>query len=131
MEAKYFSFKDDYNDLIEWWSGWGWDTYPYLDTLPPTGIIIINNGKKICNCFIYKTDSSWAVINWILINPKTNKQERKGCLEYMIEQATLECKKMGFKLIDIMIDEKVNFINKAKQQGYLATETLTRIIKRV
>ena len=87
--------------------------------------------KLFCNCFIYKTDSSWAVINWILINPKANKQERKGCLEYMIEQATLECKKMGFKLIDIMIDEKINFINKAKEQGYLATETLTRIIRRI
>jgi len=131
MQATYFSFKEDYYDIVEWWHGWKWKDVPKPSTLPATGIIIKNNGKKICNCFIYKTDSDWVIISWVLINPKATKQERTGCLEFMIKIATEECEKLGFKLIDVMIDNKVNFIQKLEEQGYIKTEILTRLIKKL
>jgi hypothetical protein len=49
----------------------------------------------------------------------------------MIKIATEECEKLGFKLIDVMIDNKVNFIQKLEEQGYIKTEILTRLIKKL
>jgi len=131
MKSRLFDFVLDYSDICQWWLGWrGWDTPVKSECLPQTGIIVENNGEKLCSCFIYRTDSAWCVINWFLMNPKAKKENRKGCIEFLIKAATKKAKDMGFKYVDVMVD-KESVIKKLEKEGYKRAEILTRIIKRL
>jgi hypothetical protein len=132
MKIKLFSFEDDriYQQLTFWWKGWGWDKVPPKSHFPHTGIMVENNGQDICSCFLYKTDSAWCILNWFIMNPKAKRENRKGCLDYLIEQSTKIANLMGFQVIDVMID-KDSLIKRLEKHGFNLKEDITRVVKKL
>jgi hypothetical protein len=130
MRIKIFSFENDYyyKKLTLWWKFWGWKKVPPARYFPQTGIMVVNNNQEICSCFLYKTDSSWCILNWFLMNPLATRDNRKGCIDYMIQEAVKLSESMGFLAIDVMID-KQSVINKLKKHGFIIKENITRIVK--
>lgn len=117
-----------YQLLTSWCKGWGWSKLPPKSHYSTTGIMVENNGQKICSCFLYKTDSAWCILNWFLMNPKATKKNRIGCLDYLIEQSILIAKLMGFQVIDVMID-KDSLIKRLEKHGFNLKENITRVVK--
>lgn len=132
MKSRRFSFKEDYKKIYDWWKGWGWKegAIPLPIYLPPTGLIIENNGQDICSCFIYRTDTIWGILSWFLMNPKATKENRKGCLDFLIKEATKTAYQMGFRILDVMID-KESMIKRLENHGFERAELLTRVIKKL
>ena len=131
MKIKLFSFNGDefnYKKLCTWWKFWGWDKVPPKEFFPKTGIMVENNGQDICSCFLYKTDSSWCIINWFLMNPLAKKENRKGSIDFLIKEATKLAKNLGFKAIDVMIDKK-SVIGILEKNDFSLKENITRIVK--
>jgi hypothetical protein len=130
MKIRLFSFENDlvYQQLSLWWKFWGWKKVPPPKMFPKTGIMVENNGQEICSCFLYKTDSAWCILNWFLMNPLAKKENRKGCLDFLIQEATKIAESMGFNAIDVMID-KERIIKKLKEHGFDLTENITRVVK--
>ena len=98
MNVRAFNKKKDFETLCEWWDDWGL-TKHHPDALSETGIIISKNAVDICVGFIYTTDSYIVWFEFITMNKKTTKQQRKGALEKLFETMVEKAKAMGFKLI--------------------------------
>ena len=98
MEIRLFDKEKDYKTLCKWWDDWKLPNH-HPDALSETGIIISKDGVDICSGFIYSTDSYIAWFEFVTINKKTTKQQRKGALEKLGSAMVKKTKEMGFKLI--------------------------------
>ena len=98
MEIRLFDKEKDYETLCEWWDDWGLPNH-HPDALSETGIIISKDGVDICSGFIYSTDSYIVWFEFITMNKKTTKKQRKGVLEKLGEVMIEKTKAMGFKII--------------------------------
>ena len=47
------------------------------DNLPPTGLIVEKNGTSIVSGYIYITNSTGALLEWIVSNPEYRDKDRK------------------------------------------------------
>lgn len=83
--------EQNYKMLVEWWEGYSWPIIPF-SMLPKIGFIV--NG--VVAGFIYSTDSKICVIEWIIANPKTIKEERKKSLEELLTLLCNTAKDMGY-----------------------------------
>lgn len=84
--------KEDYEVVKSWWVKHG--GHPVTpDVLPEYGLII----EQYCAGWAYKTDSSVALIEWIIANPDTDKQERDTALTILLQKLIDYCKLWGFK----------------------------------
>lgn len=84
----------DYENIKEWWKGHQW-TPPTQGMLPATGAIV----EGYCVGFLYKTDSEFAMFEFIVSNPNTSKEERSKALDLLIDTLVVEANKQGFKYI--------------------------------
>ena len=98
MKTRLFDKNKDYNTLCEWWEDWGMKQHP-TEALSQTGIIISEDNIDICSGFIYSTDSYIAWLEFVTMNKKTTKEQRKGALEKLFETMVQKAKSMGFKLV--------------------------------
>jgi hypothetical protein len=79
-----------------------------LSVLPKTalphdgkgGFMVEKNGKPIVSAFLYLTNSSIALLEWIVSNPNYKESDRKDAIELLINESEKFCKTMGG--IDIM-----------------------------
>lgn len=62
---------DDYLEIGEWMKARKWPMPPSKGALPPTGYIAEENGEKLATAFLYVTNSSVAILDWITTNPKS------------------------------------------------------------
>ena len=127
MLARPFHFEQDYPVIADWWRKWKWEPVQ-PKYLPPTGIMIENNDKMICCCFIYRTDTVWCIIDWFLMNPEAKKEDRKGCLDFLLKEALKKAKSMGFEICDSMV-RKESLMKVMEDNGYNRTEVLTKMLR--
>ena len=116
----------DYWTLAAWWTDHDW---PCLDPemLPKTGFIV----EGVCAGFLYKTDSKIAWLEYIISNPKSDKEERNKGLDLVITELCNEAKKCGFEAI-FTSSSHDKLINRYKNHGFISTdESMTHFIKRV
>ena len=113
----------DYPTVAQWWIDHGWPVLP-PEALPKTGTIVFIDDKPICAAWLYCTDSSLSLLEWVVSNPETNFDERGAALDLLFPtllskaQDKIVCgfsnnprlveryKKHGFKLGD----EKMDFL---------------------
>ena len=121
MKFRYLDFLKDYEELLSWWNHYKWDVPPSLELLPSIGFVVERDGKKICACFLYTSNSILCMIDWFIANPFTTREERKGALDFMINEAAREAKDMGFKVSFNWIENK-NLLNRLLKNGYKVNE---------
>lgn len=113
--------EQDYSDLEKWWKDWKFSYSIPPEMLPKVGLIVEQNGLKICSVFIYQTDSGYCWLNWFLSNKTAKKEQRKQGLEVLINSATFIAKKLGFKAAFITINN-AGFESKLKKYGFINQE---------
>jgi len=90
--------KDDYDFIAKWWKWWRWKVIP-REMLPEnglSGLIVEKNGVRIVSGFIYMTNSTTAILDWIVSNPDYREKDRKYAIELLISTAEEFCKGLGY-----------------------------------
>ena len=89
--------KDDYDFIAKWWKWWRWKVIP-REMLPEnglSGLIVEKNGVRIVSGFIYMTNSTTAILDWIVSNPDYREKDRKYAIELLISTTEEFCKELG------------------------------------
>lgn len=116
----------DYYILCEWWNKQNWQA-PDRNMLPKTGLIIEN----ICAGFLYKTDSDVALLEFIIANPESNKEERSEALDLLINNLVNIAKESGYKAIFTSL-QHTKLLERYKKHGFIETDkSMTNMIKRI
>lgn len=116
----------DYWMLCSWWSGHGW-TPPSQEMLPEIGFVVDN----IAAGFLYKTDSKITWLEFIIANPRSEKNERSKALDLVIEQLYSKAKELGFKAVFTSATHK-GLIDRYKKHGFEVSDLeMTNLVKRI
>jgi hypothetical protein len=89
--------EEDYKTICEWWKWWRWPVIP-REMLPDkgkSGFIVEKNNIPIVSAFLYLTNSTGALLEWIVSNPEYREDDRKEAIELLITNAEDVCKNMG------------------------------------
>jgi|TARA_R110002096_G_scaffold288595_2_gene482403 hypothetical protein len=99
--------EEDYETICTWWKWWRWPVLPKA-SLPDNGkcgFMVEKNdeidkfgniiNKPIVAGFLYLTNSSIVLLEWIVSNPDYKESDRKDAIELLINEAEKFCKGMG------------------------------------
>ena len=102
--------EEDWDTLKKWWDYWPGVEAPPRDFLPDNGtggIMIEDNEEPVIAGFIYRTNSSCAILEWIISSPNyRGKKKRDEALEFLITCLQTVVKEMGYRTIVAMIRNK-------------------------
>ena len=93
--------ESDYLILSDWWKAWGWPVI-VKDMLPDNGtggIMVENKGENIVAGFLYWSNSKLVWLDWIISNPKTNRDIRQEAIKKLILTAESMTKEAGSKFM--------------------------------
>lgn len=80
--------------LDSWWSAQGWPAIP-LTHLPATGIIV----DECAAGFLYKTDSQFALLEFVVGDPAVDKTRRQAAVDRVVECLTFMAGEAGYTAI--------------------------------
>ena len=114
----------DYEKICSWWERHGWPSIP-LDFLPKTGIIVDDCAAG----FIYSTDSSVCLLEFVVVDPRIEKTKRRLALDCLLCEVEKIAKNQGFKIIFTSVSHK-GLIERYKTNGYSVSDNnMTNLIK--
>ena len=102
MKLAVFAPQDHYNILSDWWTKQEWPIIP-KDALPTTGFIAYEGDTPIAAGFLYDTDSTFSIIEWIVGNPDVSYDDRASGLDLVIEGLSTVAKARGKKYIHTFV----------------------------
>ena len=84
MELNIRRLKDsDWETLVSWWNDWPDWVNPPKDFLPENGtggLIVEKNNKPIVAGFLYFTNSTAVLLEWVVSDPNyKEKDKKKSC----------------------------------------------------
>ncbi len=93
--------EEDYETICAWWKRWGWTILPKtaLPDNAKSGFMVEKNGEPIVSAFLYLTNSTGALLEWIVSNPEYRQGDRKDAIELLINESEKFCKNMGITFI--------------------------------
>ena len=125
--------KDDYDFIAKWWKWWRWKVIP-REMLPEnglSGLMVEKNGVRIVSGFIYMTNSTGAMLEFIVSNPYYKDKDRKYAIELLIDTAEEYCKGLGFNYM-FSIGRNKHLIETHKKLGWNVDKTPSyEIIKKI
>ena len=132
MKIRYLK-EDDYPTIAKWWEAWNWPVLP-REMLPDngeSGYIVEKNGIPIVSGFLYLTNSTGALLEWIVSNPDYREKDRKEAIEMLINGVEKDCKKLGLSYI-FTIGRAKSLIETHKKLGWNVDKTPSyEIIKKI
>lgn len=108
--------EQNYEMLVEWWKGYSWSAIPFK-MLPKIGFIVNNTVAG----FIYSTDSKICMIEWIIGNPKSSKEERKIALDGLLAVLCSTAKELGYTHC-FTYTKNLSLINTLEQNEFKKTD---------
>lgn len=131
LHSRRFEFDKDYWEVCEWWRQHEWPFIP-PHALPDNGVMIVDeNGVKYAAGWLYVTDSSMGMFEWLVTNPKSPIMYRKAALELMLQCILAAAKNMGLRSVFSSLKNK-NLVKLFNKSGFGPTDTqMTNMIARV
>jgi hypothetical protein len=133
MEIRVVKYSD-YEQLKEWWNFWKFPAPP-ISVLPKydeeltTGLMVVKDGVNICAGFLYETNSALCWLEFIVANPKVDKEDRGIALDKLIQEFTIEAQSLGFGAIFASIKHP-SLLNRYVKAGYeIGTTNTNELIK--
>lgn len=120
ISVEFFQADKHYETVAKWWADHNWPAVP-LSHLPQTGIIVSHNGKPAAATWIYKTDSAFCWMEWIVANPEIRREARSSCLSVLISTAKILAKFMGFRSIYMSISNP-SLAQRIEAQGFKSSD---------
>lgn len=119
---------EDYDTiLVDWWKDWGW-TPPPKDFLPDNGkggMMILDGEIPVCAGFIYMTNSSVYLLEFMVSNKKYRKKpHRKNAMGLLIETLTNISKNQGAKYCYSLLKHK-SLMGTFESLGYVKGDSNT------
>lgn len=116
------SFRPEiHGDMIRgWWQAHGWPALPD-DALPKSGLIVVADGVPAVAGFMYMTDSSWGVLEFIVGNKDVSKDTRKQALDVLIPGLLTIAKEHGKRLVFSSVSHP-SLIDGYKRHGMIETD---------
>lgn len=129
MEARVFDLNYDYPVVANWWSNWKFPIMP-PEMLPPTGIIVEDEGGAICCGWLYKFDAKISMIEWVVSNPESTKKQRAEALDTLIGALVKEAKVSDYKVI-ISCTKIDALVKRFEKAGFVIGDTnVTHVVRR-
>lgn len=132
-KTRQFDTGKDYFIIQSWWQKHG-SFAPQLHHLPNSpdgGIMVEVDDVPTCCGFMYRTDSSICVFEFVVSNPASNKEQRELGLDTLIQTANDWAEKKGYKLIYSSIGIQ-SYIHRLKKKGFIeADKGQTHMFKEV
>ncbi len=83
--------------MKKWWIDKNW-SIPTPDALSTTGIMIYYDDKPLCSAWLYQTDSSMAVIGFMIADERRGKIKSEG-IKLLLLKLEEVGKNLGFRSI--------------------------------
>lgn len=129
MEISFFEYSKHYAEVAAWWSQHKWPIIP-PGMLPKLGIVVAKEGQNICAGWIYRTDSTIAWLEFIVVNPKAPLKTKSKALDLLIDTLTIHAKNMGYEAVFSSLRHK-GLMKKMTKFGYAkADEAMTNMVRR-
>ncbi len=116
--------ESDYLILSDWWKAWGWPALA-KDMLPDNGtggIMVENKGENRVAGFLYWSNSKLVWLDWIISNPKTNRDIRQEAIKKLILTAESMTKEAGSKFM-MSISRSNSLLKIHKELGWTIDKT--------
>lgn len=106
----------------EWWAEHGWTPMP-VNSLPPTAALASWDGKPVCMGWLYLTDSDFAIMEWIISDPKEKRKDvRAQCLDAIVLELLERARAAGRPLITTNIKHP-KLLERLKKLGFNTADT--------
>lgn len=120
----------DYETIANWWKWWKWPVLP-KESLPPTGLMVEKGNISIVSCYIYMTNSTGALLEWVVSNPEYRENDRKQAIELLLVAAEKMLKDQGVSYI-FSIGRNKQLIQTHKKLGWIIdSKTSTEMTKTI
>jgi len=116
--------ESDYEILSGWWKAWSWPVMA-KDMLPDNGtggIMVEHEGENIVAGFLYWSNSKLVWLDWIISNPKSDKDIRQEAIKKLILTAESMTKKAGSKYM-MSISRSNSLLKIHEQMGWTIDKT--------
>lgn len=121
---------EDYETIANWWKWWKWPVLP-KESLPPTGLMVEKGNTSIVSCYIYMTNSTGALLEWVVSNPEYRENDRKQAIELLLVAAEKMLKDQGVSYI-FSIGRNKQLIQTHKKLGWIIdSKTSTEMTKTI
>ena len=98
MIARPWDRDKDYDTLVKWWTDWEFGTVP-KECLPPSGIVVSEDGKDICAGGLYIGEGTqFGFMEWIVTDKSAEPKTVHKCLKLCIDSIMTLAKDRGIKL---------------------------------
>jgi len=130
MRLREVNLSKDYSMLCSWWSKHGWASID-PSWLPATGLIVENDVGPVCAGFIYRTDSSLFVFEYVVSNPDMDSGIRSLALDQLISSACVVAKAMGAQGLFSAFGDK-GLANRMENNGFsVIGSEVTNLLRRL
>lgn len=121
---------EQYSILEEWWKGHGW--HPVApDLLPRTGFIVWQGLQPLVAGFMYMTDSRFAIMDWVLSAPKSDRIERGKALDLLLD-SLIQAARDNDKNTIFTTSKHKRLIERYKAKGFIVgDEQMTTLVGRI
>ena len=107
-----FVLEQHFEEMLRWFAARGEQMTP--DALPQSGFIIPGKAAG----FLYRTDSSMAMIENLVASPELPREERSAAVDAIVLAVADEARRLGFKtLIGSTVLDVV--VSRAERLGFL------------
>ena len=92
--------ESDWDTLVKWWDAWPkWQNPPreFLPNNGTGGLMVYKDDTLIVAGFLYFTNSTGVLLEWIVSNPEYKENDRQEAIELFINTAERMCKEEGKK----------------------------------
>ena len=116
--------ESDYEILSDWWKAWSWPVMA-KDMLPDNGtggIMVEHEGENIVAGFLYWSNSKMVWLDWIISNPKSDKDIRQEAIKKLILTAESMTKEAGSKYM-MSISRSNSLLKIHEQMGWTIDKT--------
>jgi hypothetical protein len=120
MNIRFLTEQDYDSSLLKWWKDWSW-TAPPKDMLPENGaggLMVSSNGIDVCAGFLYLTNSKTAWVEYIVSNKEYRENERRECIEVLIQSLSDIARDKGFVYIYTSV-KNYHLIRKYENCGFI------------
>lgn len=115
---RYFDREKDLETFKSFLNARGLDDKADLTFFPPTGVLVLWNGKPICLGFMIKCDNNTCINSDLLSDPSTDKELRNEAVVYLRKVLEDEARKAGIPFI-IATTTNPKLFERLKDQGYV------------
>lgn len=120
LSVELFHPDTHYAAIQEWWKKQNWPILP-LTHLSQTGLVVKVGDVPAAAAWLYKSDSAFCWLEWVVANPEVRHAERDSALSVLISTGRVLAQTMGFQSIYMSVGS-ASLAHRIEAHGFAATD---------